>query len=39
MKLFRETLFMKMCVDTFSLIPDFIENFIETPYDAHTEEF
>ena len=26
-------------VDTVSLIPDFIEEFIETPYDAHSGEF
>jgi creatinine amidohydrolase len=26
-------------VDTVSLIPDFIEEFIETPYDAHAGEF
>ena len=26
-------------IDTLSLIPDFIEKFIETPYDAHTGEF
>lgn len=26
-------------VDTVSLIPDFIEKFIETPYDAHAGEF
>jgi len=26
-------------IDTVSLIPDFIEKFIETPYDAHAGEF
>lgn len=28
-----------MVIDTVSLIPDFIEKFIETPYDAHAGEF
>lgn len=28
-----------VAVDTVSLIPDFIEKFIETPYDAHAGEF
>ena len=28
-----------VAIDTVSLIPDFIEQFIETPYDAHAGEF
>jgi creatinine amidohydrolase/Fe(II)-dependent formamide hydrolase-like protein len=28
-----------VAIDTVSLIPDFIEKFIETPYDAHAGEF